>query len=83
MGYGLAYRKFAYIAEILFVSMLMTLIFLPMLDDAYAKEITIYHPPALVACKSFKECDRDPRHLEVFISDFYKWYVMIIDLPNF
>jgi hypothetical protein len=31
-------------------------------------------PPALVQCQSEKDCDRNAKHLEQFVADFYKWY---------
>ena len=40
-----------------------------------AEEVPIIQPPTLVECKSEKFCDRDPEHLEKFVSDFYKWYI--------
>ncbi|MFN7226529.1 MAG: hypothetical protein ACK5UY_04670 [Holosporales bacterium] len=32
-------------------------------------------PPTLVPCKTAATCDRDPQHLEKFLTDFYRWYI--------
>jgi hypothetical protein len=34
-------------------------------------------PPALVLCKTDATCDRDPKHLEAFVTGFYKWYLAL------
>jgi hypothetical protein len=46
---------------------------------AHAAEETVLmagiKPPELVECKTPATCDRDPKHLEKFVADFYKWYI--------
>lgn len=36
-------------------------------------------PPALVTCKTKTTCDHNPKHLEQFVADFYKWYVTSVN----
>lgn len=42
-----------------------------------AKEVTntAIKPPILVECKPDATCDRDPMHLEKFVTGLYRWYV--------
>lgn len=44
--------------------------------NVWAMEIQNIAPPALVRCQTEASCDLDSKHLEMFISSFYEWYVV-------
>jgi hypothetical protein len=39
-----------------------------------AENILKIQPPKLVECRTSATCDRDPKHLEDFVVQFYQWY---------
>ncbi len=40
-----------------------------------SSQLNVPTPPALVPCISATNCNRNPKDLEAFVEQFYKWYV--------
>lgn len=38
-----------------------------------------FFPATLVSCKDEHNCDTTPQHLEQFVKDFYRWYLVSMD----
>jgi hypothetical protein len=53
------------------------LLFLPASSQAAEQKRPVPNipPPTPVLCKTDATCDRDPKHLEAFVTGFYRWYL--------